>query len=65
MATDTPRGDLLAALEALNRSLYRLGVSPLVDAEGAAVLGEEQLAEAVRLTGDYLLTTGRALKGYG
>ena len=60
---DTPRGALLAELAALNRNLHRHGVAPLVDDEGAEALGDGDLAEAVRFTGHYLVTVGRALGG--
>jgi hypothetical protein len=65
MPTDTPRAALLGELAALNRNLARLGASPLVDAEGAEALTDGQLADAVRLTGEHLLTLGRALGGLG
>ena len=64
MSDDTPRGALLGELAALNRNLARHGVAPLVDADGAEALGDEDLADAVKSTGRYLVTVARALEGY-
>jgi hypothetical protein len=55
------RAELLRHLGALNGNLARLRVAPLVDYDAGTALPDEELAEAVRLTGRYLVTTARAL----
>jgi hypothetical protein len=54
---------LLEDLDALNRSLRRMGVRPLVELDAAEVLPVENLRQVVAATADQITTVSRQLRG--
>lgn len=54
---------LLEDLAALNRSLRRLGVQPLVEIDAAEVMPVENLRQVVAATADQISTVTRQLRG--